>query len=239
MKKIALFLALTLVFLCTACAEQNPAESTQEPVVLEGVVLEISEEGLLIETEAQGEVLVLQDDDTVSDTDADIAVGDYIIIDYDGAMTKSLPPQVTADVVRMHKLTGEISEVYADENALLLNDPEKGEVYVHLPESWKEAEIDFPNVIVYFNGAMTMSLPGQISASYIVPVYSMQDAVTEIGDGYIVIGEEENAVQVNCTAEQLPENLEIGAVVRVLYNGQTTRSVPPQITAMELIQISR
>ncbi|MBQ4085272.1 MAG: hypothetical protein IJC54_01710, partial [Clostridia bacterium] len=62
---------------------------------------------------------------------------------------------------------------------------------------------------------------------------------TEIAEGDILIGEGMEAVQVNFAAGQLPETAAVGAVVRVIYDGQMTRSIPAQITATEIVQLSR
>ena len=82
-------------------------------------------------------------------------------------MTRSLPPQVTADTISMYCLQGEVTEVYPDQNAVLLNTETSGDVYVRLPEGWEDDLSPQQQLIVYFNGVMTMSLPGQINASLI------------------------------------------------------------------------
>jgi len=252
MKKIALFLSLIFVFTLAACAQQAPAvEPTPAPQetgtaetetaaeMIAGIVIEITDEGILIENDAQGEVLALIGEETVFETTGDIAAGDYVYIDYDGQMTFSLPAQIGASLVRMHKLEGDISEVYAEENAVLLHNEETGDVFVRLPESWQDAAIDFSHMTVYFDGVMTMSLPGQINAGLVIPGYSVQGAISEIGEGYIVIGEGMEAIQIAHGEGMLPETAAVGAVVRAIYDGQMTRSIPAQITASEIVQISR
>ena len=257
MKKIVLFLALTLAlaFAACACAQQTPAaEPSPAPQETEnaelageaasvqlitGTVIAVTDEGVLIETEANGEVLVLTHEATVWETTGDIAAGDYIYVDYDGQMTFSLPAQISADVVRMHRLEGDIKEIYAEENAVLLSTEQSGEVYVRMPESWAQTEIDFSHMTVYFDGVMTMSLPGQINAGLVAPGYSLQGAISEIAEGYILIGEGAESVQVHIAEGQLPETAEVGTVVRVMYDGQMSRSIPAQITANEIVQISR
>lgn len=235
MKKLCLILLAALLAGLTATA----APVAEAPVSLQGVVLEVDERGgYLIETAEYGEVQVLVHEETFMDTDREIAVGDYLYVDYDGRMTRSLPPQITAAIIRMHCLTGAVMEADAAENTVLLQTDGFGEVLVHLPEEWAGQETDAEEMIVYFNGAITMSLPGQIAAGLAVPVYALQGVVAEIGDGSLILGEGKDAVQVNLSAE-LPKDLCIGDVVRVRYDGKMTRSLPPQITAMELIQISR
>ena len=94
-------------------------EEAMEIYMLQGTILEVQEDGLLIMDEAQGEVLVLISDETVQETGYELGVGDYVYVDYNGQMTRSLPPQVTAGRIVSHKLEGDVVEVYAEENALL------------------------------------------------------------------------------------------------------------------------
>lgn len=236
MKKIiAILLAALLV--CFAAFAEPAAEAL---VSMEGTVLEIAEDGsYLINTEEHGEVQVLISEETYIEASRDIAVGDYLYIDYSGQMTRSIPPQITASVVRMHVLEGSVIELFAEENAAMLMTETHGEVYVTLPEYWNAAEIEVEVLTVYFDGVMTMSLPPQVNAGHVVPGYALQGAVTEIGDGFLMIGEGTEAVQVNFDNSLLPENMQTGDVIRVIYNGQMTRSIPAQITADQIIQISR
>ena len=55
-------------------------------------------------------MLVLISEDTVLETGYELAVGDYVYVDYDGVMTRSLPPQVTAGRIVSHKLEGDVLE---------------------------------------------------------------------------------------------------------------------------------
>lgn len=234
-KMIAILLAA--LFVCFAAFAEPAAEAL---VSMEGSVLEITEDGgYLINTAEHGEVLVLVSDETYVEAIRDIAVGDYLYLDYNGQMSRSIPPQVTASVIRMHILEGSITEIFAEENAVLLTTETHGEVYATLPEEWNVAEMDIETLTIYFNGAMTMSLPPQVNAGYVIPGYALQGVVTEMGDGYLLLGEGMEAIQVNVDASLLPENLQNGDVIRVIYNGQMTRSIPPQVSADRIVQISR
>lgn len=235
MKKIiAIIIAALLV--CLAATAEPVSEAL---VSMEGMVLEITDGGYLIQSAEHGEVMVLTSEETYTEASRDILPGDYLYIDYNGMMTRSIPPQVNASIVRMHVLSGSVVETNLEENTVLLNTDTHGEVVVHLSEDWAGVEIDVDSLTVYFNGAMSMSLPPQIGAGYVVPGYSLQGTVTEISDGWLIIGEGMEAVQVNVEAELLPEDMKVGDVIRVLYNGQMTRSLPPQINAGAIIQISR
>lgn len=236
MKKIIAIL-LAALFVCFAALAEPAAEAL---VSMEGSVLEIAEDGsYLINTAEHGEVQVLVGDETYVEASRDITAGDHIYVDYDGRMTRSIPPQITASVVRMHVLEGSVIESYPEENAVLLMTETHGEVYVTLPDEWSSAEIASEALTVYFNGAMTMSLPPQVNAGHAVPGYALQGAVTEIGDGFLMLGEGLEAVQVNFADSALPENLNTGDVVRVIHDGQMTRSIPPQVSANQIVQISR
>lgn len=161
MKKTVLSLLLAAAMLLSLGAFAEPA-----PAALAGVVTEITDEGMLVSTEAYGDVMVLIGEGCATDASRAIICGDYVHVDYDGKMTRSLPAQVTASAVRMYCLTGSVAESYPEENAVLLITETHGEVFVRLPKDAKE--VFAPQVTCYFNGVMTMSLPPQISADLIV-----------------------------------------------------------------------
>lgn len=235
MKKIIAILLAALFVSFTALAE--PVEAL---VSMEGLVLEIAEDGsLLVNTAERGDVQVLVSDQTYIESDREISAGDYLFIDYNGQMTRSIPPQITASVIRMQTLQGSILETYAEENAVLLMTEAHGEVYVTLPEAWNASEIDAESLTIYFNGAMTMSLPPQVNAAHVVPGYALQGTVTELGDGFLMLSDDVKNVQVNLGNAVLPETIKTGDVIRVIYDSQMTRSLPAQITADQIIQVSR
>lgn len=238
MKKMIALITAVLLVIAVGCAAYSESDAEQL-VSMEGLVSEITEEGYMIETEEFGVVQVLVSEETYTETSRDVAAGDYLYIDYNGQMTRSIPPQVTASAIRMHCIEGTISEIFADENAVLLSTESHGEVYAVLPEVWNVAEIEAEILTVYFNGAMTMSLPPQIGAGFVVPGFALQGPVTQIGEGFLMLGEGLEAFQVNFDAALLPENVQAGDVIRVIYDGQMTRSIPPQVVANQIIQISR
>ncbi len=227
MKKIAMIIVFALIAAFGAAAESTYVE----PVLLEGIVTGITEEGYIVDNAELGEVMVLVNEETYIEATGDIACGDYVFVDYNGMMTRSLPPQINAMVIRMYKLEGDVIEADTEANTLLVSSPDFGDVIVNLPESYAGQEFTETHVTVYFSGAMTMSLPPQIGAAVVIPGYSMQGTVTEITDEYIVLGEGMESVQVNLTEGVLPEGLEIGNSVTVIYDGQMTRSIPAMVTA--------
>ena len=233
MKETALILVLAILTAFSAFAEV-PATETQ---LLEGIVLEMTEEGYLIHNTELGEVMVLVNEETYIEATGDIAAGDLIYVDYNGMMTRSLPPQINAAVIRMFRLEGDVISADAEANTILVMSTDFGEVLVNLPEEYAGSEFTETHVTVYFNGAMTMSLPAQVGAGLVIPGYSLQGVVTEITDEYILLGEGMEAIQVNLTESVLPEGLAVGDAVCVIYDGQMTRSIPAQISAQQITLI--
>ena len=219
MKKIALILMLALLFIFPASAE--PAGQTG----IEGLVLEyIAGEHILLDTFDGAETL---------------SVGDYIYIDYDGKMTRSLPAQITALTVRCHVLEGEVVEYYADEKAMLIDTESHGEVYVRLPADFSQTPSAGDPVRVYFNGAMTLSLPGQVNAGYVVLGNTLQGEVTQLNAESLLLKSVDAEYQVNFEEGALPECTSVGDVIRIIYDGKMTYSLPAQVYAQEIIPLGR
>ena len=111
-------------------------------------------------------------------------------------MTRSLPPQVTAGRIVSHKLEGDVLERYAEENALLIYASDGMEYRVNLPEAWEGKEFDAQRVIAYYDGAATLSIPPQVSAGLVKPVYAVEDIVTALSEASMTLGDGESAVTV-------------------------------------------
>ena len=131
---------------------------------LAGEIVEITGDGILLQTKDM-QVLVNVDEGTAYETDGELAVGDYIHVLYDGIMTRSLPAQVYAQKIGCYKTTGTVSEL--TESGFLLT-TETDVVQVNADAALLDGMKNGMTVTVYSNGAMTMSLPGQISAEKIV-----------------------------------------------------------------------
>ena len=146
------------------------AAMAEEPfALLEGLVTELVDGGFVMQDIQQGEVMINTSEATVWDGDlmeGELAVGQYVYVEYDGRMTFSLPPQVHADRVACNVLTGSVAEVLED-GSILMNDDTFGEVIVHLGDDMRHVYAGMP-ITVYFNGVMALSLPGQVTASHIV-----------------------------------------------------------------------
>ncbi|MBE5803467.1 MAG: hypothetical protein E7316_03035 [Clostridiales bacterium] len=130
-----------------------------------GTVLEIGEGYYLIENTEGQQVQINLYEDTVFEGEAP-GVGALIHVLYNGMMTRSLPPQINALRVGCYVRSGAVVEL--TQTGFTLDDG------VEIIEVNAEAELlqgieTGDTVHVYFNGAMTMSLPAQIGAELIVP----------------------------------------------------------------------
>lgn len=223
MKKIAavlmiLVLLAALPFVTLATENTEEVLEAEMDTILEGLVTEIVDGGFVINDADQGEVMVNTSDATVWDgllAEDELTVDQYVFVDYNGAMTFSLPPQVHADRVSLYMLSGIVSEVLED-GSILLNDWMNGDVIVHLGEGMNHVHKG-SSIAVYHNGAMTLSLPAQVSASYIklISTTGVISEVTEDGfllntlDGQILMVALNGATVV--TEENLPEDADLEA----------------------------
>ena len=167
MTKLSAILSAALFAAFSLTAAPAVQADEQEIFDLSGVVLEMNDAFILIEDSDGQQVQVNLFEDTVTEGDA-IVPGALIHVMYNGMMTRSLPPQVAAIRVSCFAFTGEIAEM--NQNGFLLH-PDEGidAVQVNASEELLEGLEPGSRVTVYFSGAMTMSLPGQIGAELIVP----------------------------------------------------------------------
>ena len=161
---LALSLLMALALPLAAFAEEN------EPyTLLEGLVTEVLEQGFVMDDIELGSVLLNVDETTVMDgilAEGDIEVGQYVFVEYDGRLTRSLPPQAHADRVGCYRLTGTV-DLSVSMGVLLIGDPTFGDVIVRVDGSMPHLFQGMP-ITVYYNGVMAMSYPGQVTASHIV-----------------------------------------------------------------------
>lgn len=99
-------------------------------------------------------------------TEGGIEVGQYVFVEYDGRLTRSLPPQAHADRVGCYRLTGTV-DLSLSMGVLLTGDPTFGDVIIRVDGSMPHLYQGMP-ITVYYNGVMAMSYPGQVTARHIV-----------------------------------------------------------------------
>ena len=181
---LCLLLALALPFAAFAEAEE------EMDLELEGFVTEIVEEGFILDDVQRGEVMLNVSDATVWDgmvTADTLEAGQYVLVQYDGRMTFSRPPQAHADRVGMYALEGSVAEVYED-GMLLQGDPIHGDVLVNFAEAMPHVHQGMI-VTVWYDGVMALSLPGRVTARSIT-VPQITGAVSEKTDDSFVLTDE-------------------------------------------------
>ena len=221
---MALMLAMTAL---TAFAEDEAvipspdAETT--PAQIEGFVMDVTDEMILLMTRDRLYLEALLTPDTIFDG-KDIAIGDFIQIDYSGMMTRSLPAQITADVVRDHMLMGVVSEM--TENGFTLTFGE--DIYaVNADASLMAGIQDGMFVTVYFNGMMTRMIPAGVNALHIRG-QEIVGTVTEMVEGgfTLTVDGEEIPYHVALTEDAiLFVQPEPGMEIIVITNGLQTASL--------------
>lgn len=286
--KINRFFALALALLM-ALPLGAFAQEAEPDTLLEGLVTEIVDEGFVMEDIELGSVLLNVDETTVMDgilAEEEIEVGQYVFVEYDGRLTRSLPPQAHADRVGCYRLTG-TADLSLAVGVLLTGDPIFGDVIVRVDGSMPHLYQGMP-ITVYYNGVMALSYPGQVTASHIV-VPELTGTVSDRdsagftltdadGNEYrVLLSEQTFAGVLSASVEEAPAAEEPAAeepaqdepakalddaedeplspdgeeespalptvewgdgdTVTVYYNGVMTRSLPPQVTALEVLVI--
>ena len=178
---MALMLALTTL---TAFAEEETlipspeADDLADFALIDGFVMEVLDESILVLTRDGLYVEALMTESTVLEG-KEIAVGDYVQIVYNGMMTRSLPAQITADLIRNHMLMGVVSELTEGGFTLTFGE----EIYAVTADASLLSGIqDGMFVTVYFNGMMTRMIPAGVTALH-VRGQEIVGTVTEMVEG--------------------------------------------------------
>lgn len=189
MKKILLVVAVIMVLLGAgfgikaACDKKNEDMVTTQPAngqddaevvdenevyYLTGQITEIADDYIILEGTEQGTVQVNLFDDTVfgGKLPDELAVGEYAQVLYDGKMTRSIPPQVTALAVDVCVLEGKVAEILEDGRVLIDRTDVMEQVILSLPEGVELKVGD--SAVFYTTGVATMSLPAQMNAIVVV-----------------------------------------------------------------------
>ncbi|MBR6668387.1 MAG: hypothetical protein IKL25_08525 [Clostridia bacterium] len=233
---LALMLAATTL---TAFAEEDsaiPSPEAEEIVLLEGFVMEVLDESILLQTRDGLYVEALLTPDTVLEG-KEPAIGDYVSVAYNGMMTRSIPAQITAIHIGNHMLMGLVSELTEDSFLLTFGE----EVYqVNADAALLEGIQDGMFVTVYHKGMMTMSLPAQVIALHIRG-QEIVGTVTEMVEGGFTLTVE---------GEELPYHVAIkegalefvqaepGMEVIVIIDGMMTASLESiLVNAVEILPL--
>ena len=219
----------------------GPAKAAAPSASLRGPVLDVMEDGILLMDPDLGAVILHIDAETVMEgvlAERPLEAGLYVIAAYNGQTTRSLPPMAHAQRLGCYSLEG-IAAAVTQSSFLLTGDPLFGDVVVHLSDNLPPV---YPGalVTVYYNGAMTLSFPGQVTASHLsVPI--LKGKVSKLtGQTLAVSGANGEAYSVLIAEETLlPSGLSAadmrGHEVAVFWSGEMTEGT---LTAFEIIDLS-
>lgn len=171
---------------------QDDAETADENEIyyLTGQITEITDEYIILEGTEQGTVQVNLFDDTAfgGKFPDELLVGEYAQVIYDGKMTRSIPPQVTALAVDVCVLKGKVAEILEDGRVLIDRTgvmeqqvdshlKEDGTVETEVTLTPEQVILSLPegvelkvgdSAVFYTTGIATMSLPAQMNAIVVV-----------------------------------------------------------------------
>ncbi len=222
---MAMMLAMTTltVFAEDEAVIPSPDADAIDGAQIEGFVMDVLDESILLLTRDGLYVEALLNEETFFDG-KDVVIGDYVQIDYSGMMSRSIPAQITAVVVRDHMLMGVVSEL--SENGFTLTFGE--EIYaVTADAALLEGIQDGMFVTVYHNGMMTRMIPAGVTALH-VRGQEIVGTVTEMVEGGFTLTVE---------GEELPYHIAIkdgaiqfvqaepGMEVIVIVDGMMTASL--------------
>ena len=145
-----------------------PAQVTADAIAchsMTGVVSDMAEGSFMLTLPDESQYQVNYDREMFEGVQDGMTVTVY----FNGASTRSLPPQIAADHIRMPAITGTISGLTDAE--FLLTDENGIETIVHISKkTFSFAELaDGLKVNVTTDGTATLSLPAQVNAVEILP----------------------------------------------------------------------
>ena len=144
--------------------EMEEQAQVQETMNVEGMIVTVEEDHFIMQEKELGEIRVNFGAETVFEgvTAADLFFGQYVFVDFDGKMTRSIPPQIFAQKVGMYPVGGVVTEI-GEGSITIEQENGAGEAVIHLLDDAMKLSVG-DQIIAYTNGAMTMSLPPQTTA---------------------------------------------------------------------------
>jgi len=227
-KMLAVLLVCLSLFSLASFAED---EVVIEPIG--GTIVDVNESGLLLERGEDDYVIVLFSENTAIVGVDELEKGMYAYVRYNGMMTRSLPPQITAEEVAVHRLSGMVTEI--TEEGFLIEDALHGLVFVRCENAAQQVAVG-GRADVYYNGMMMTSLPGQVNADKVNACTLTGTFYMPSAGGFLLESEDGVLYQINAS-EELLSTLEFSSEtqIRVIYDGILTRSIPAQANALAII----
>lgn len=235
-KLIAMILCALMLVSIGVSAEENEKDDRFAASVT-GAVLEITEEGALILKDEEGMAYEAQITAETDRLDAEeVNVGDIVTVWYNGKLTRSIPAQLTATKVSCFFFTGTVGEV--TEEGFILTTAEEMAVFVNVPAGAAASPIvEGTTVTVYYDGKMTRSYPGQITALKVRLIDLSGEIIAVNEDGSLTLRDETMGEVIVHLSEETAVYAEItiGETVRVSTNGIMAMSLPAQFVAVEVL----
>lgn len=213
------------------------AEEIEEIFELHGEIIEMTDEYVLISTPDMGDVQVNLSEDTVIEGVDALEIGQTAVVMYNGMMTRSLPPQITALHIGVYAVSGVIAEVLED-RLVIVQDETGEEIILMLPGS----ELLGENEELLEDEAMAeleeSEEADELSDDQLDGETDEEaEPVDEELTGEEVLSEE--ALNEELSDEELLE-LEapvynVGDAIIAYTNGAMTMSLPPQMTALAIV----
>lgn len=211
--------------------EENLEEEIQEVFDLYGEIVEITEEYVLINTADMGYVQVNLAEDTVIEGVDTLEVGQTAVVMYNGMMTRSLPPQVTALHIGVYAVSGVIAEVLED--SIVIVQEETGEqIILTLPGSdllgENEELIEDESMAAEEEAAIEETI-GELAEG--AEEVAEEDADEEIDAALM----EEELLDGEATEDEAVQEFKVGDKIIAYTTGAMTMSLPPQMNALTIM----
>lgn len=212
---------------------ENLDEEIQEIFDLYGEIVEITDEYVLLNTADMGYVQANLSEDTVIEGVDALEVGQTAVVMYDGMMTRSLPPQITALHIGVYAISGVIAEVLED--SLVIVQEETGEqIILTLPG----AELPGENEELLEDEAIAAEDEAAIEEADAELAEESDAGLTEEGEAAeeteeALIGEA--LFEDEETEEEAEHAFQVGDKIIAYTTGAMTMSIPPQMNALAII----
>ena len=235
-KTLACMLAvcLSVIALLTLLqpSKQSVAEESEEHLyLLEGFVISTEEDAFLLQTTDGQQYLVHWSNDPFDP----VMPGDAVRLTYDGMLSRSIPPQVTASEFLSRKETGTVEEVSEDGQQIRLLTQDDTLLTVSMDDllqgetgSLTEGE----EVTVYLD--LREEEKG-LTALHVRPASTLQGTILGVEDGMLELETENGLVLVRISESTLQlVSPEVGRNVCVVPSGTMMLSEPAVYTALEV-----
>ena len=228
-------LSFALILSLAICAFALAEAAVIEPIV--GRIIEMQPDGFRLEPlNGGGEVNVMTDDNTENAAAWTVGKGDVVTVTYDGNMTRSMPPQITAQAIHAQSVVGEVDELDRSGNRILVETKGMGDIWFTLPEGVNAHDLDDRNVRVYFSGAVAMSFPAQAAAQAVDLIRTIDGDVVSVADDHFVIRDDGRETRINIDLHtQLNRPIEVRDDVDVYYLSESLNAQTGEIYASVVI----